>query len=111
MGAEYDKKAVDAFELNLKRKEEEQVNDKELTECLLFLSRYYKKIGNVERAIELARRLSDLQGVEKDEANKLLQELNLMPWKIRVIWVVVYAYAIWINFIAPKLINMGERLW
>jgi len=26
----------------------------------------------------LARRLSDLQGVEKDEANKLLQELNLL---------------------------------
>ena len=55
------------------------MNDKELTECLLFLSRYYKRRGNVERAIELARRLSDLQGVEKDEANRLLQELNLMP--------------------------------
>jgi hypothetical protein len=35
-------------------------------ECLLFLSRYYKKIGEIEKAIELARRLSDLQGIEKD---------------------------------------------
>ena len=54
------------------------MHDKELGECLLYLSRYYKKMGDIERAIELARRLSDLQGVEKDEANKLLQELNLL---------------------------------
>ena len=36
------------------------------------------KKWDIERAIELARRLSDLQGVEKDEANKLLQKLNLL---------------------------------
>ena len=34
---------------------------------MLYLSRYYKKMGEIEKAIELARRLSDLQGVEKDE--------------------------------------------
>ncbi len=55
-----------AFELNLRKKEEDMLNDKELGECLLYLSRYYKKIGEIEKAIELARRLSDLQGVEKD---------------------------------------------
>lgn len=63
MGPEYEQKAVNAFELNLKRKEEENANDKELGECLLYLSRYYKKCGEIERAIELARRLSDLQGI------------------------------------------------
>lgn len=40
------------------------------------MANYYKKVGDKDRAIELARRLSDLQGIEKDEANKLLQELN-----------------------------------
>jgi lipopolysaccharide biosynthesis regulator YciM len=78
MGPAYEQKAVHAFELNLRRKEEEMVNDKELGECLLYLSRYYKKVGEIDKAIDLARRLSDLQGVEKDEANKLLQELNLV---------------------------------
>ena len=63
MGCEYEQKAVSAFEANLRRKEEEQVNDKELTECLLLLSRYYKKVGYIDKAIELARRLSDLQGI------------------------------------------------
>jgi lipopolysaccharide biosynthesis regulator YciM len=78
MGPSYEQKAVHAFELNLRRKEEEMINDKELGECLLYLSRYYKKVGEIDKAIDLARRLSDLQGVEKDEANKLLQELNLL---------------------------------
>lgn len=78
MGVDYELKAVHAFESNLRRKEEEQVNDKEMGECLLYLARYYKKMGKIEKAVELARRLSDLQGVEKDEANKLLQELNLL---------------------------------
>jgi len=45
MGPAYEQKAVHAFELNLKRKEEEMLNDKELGECLFYLSRYYKKIG------------------------------------------------------------------
>ena len=76
MGPEFELKAVDAFEQNLKRKDDEQIVDKEVGECLLFLATYYKKVGDRERAIELARRLSDLQGIEKDEANKLLQELS-----------------------------------
>lgn len=54
---------MNAFEINLKRKEEEQINDKETGECLLYLSRYYKKIGQIDKAIELSRRLLDLQGI------------------------------------------------
>lgn len=76
MGPEFELKAVHAFESNLKRKDEEQIVDKEVGECLLYLANYFKKVGEKDRAIELARRLSDLQGIEKDEANKLLQELN-----------------------------------
>ncbi len=66
MGVGYEQKAINSFELNLRRKEEENLNDKELGECLLYLSRHYKKVGEIEKAIDLARRLSDLQGVQKD---------------------------------------------
>ena len=51
------------LEINLRRKEEEQINDNERGECLLYLSRYYKKIGEIERAIDLSRKLMDLQGI------------------------------------------------
>lgn len=82
MGPEFELKAVDAFEKNLRRKLEQQINDKETAECLIYLSRYYKKIGNTEKAVEYSRRLFDLQGIEKDEANKLLHELNMQSWLI-----------------------------
>lgn len=56
---------MDAFEKNLRRKEQQQINDKETGECLAYLSRHYKKQGNMEKAMEYSRRLVDLQGVEK----------------------------------------------
>jgi anaphase-promoting complex subunit 8 len=63
MGPEFEQKTVDAFEKSLRKKEQQQVNDREMAECLAYLSRYYKKIGNVEKSIEYSRRLVDLQGI------------------------------------------------
>lgn len=76
MGPEFEDKAVETFELNLKRKDEEHTVDKELGECLLFLSKHYKKEGNTDKAQVYARRLFDFQGPERDEANIILQELS-----------------------------------
>ena len=39
----FESKAVNCFEENLKRKDEEQLVDKEVCECLLFLAKYHKK--------------------------------------------------------------------
>ena len=63
VGPECELKAVEAFEQDLRRTVAGQIVDKEVGECLLFLATYYKKVGDRERAIELARRLSDLQGI------------------------------------------------
>lgn len=64
MGPEFEDKAVETFELNLKRKDEEHTVDKELGE------------GNTDKAQVYARRLFDFQGPERDEANIILQELS-----------------------------------
>ena len=69
-------KAVSCFEENLRRKDEEQILDKELGECLLYLSKYYKIKGNTEKALIYARRLYDFNGPERDEANSILYEIN-----------------------------------
>mgnify|MGYP000906112779 FL=1 len=50
--------------------------DKELGECLLYLSKHYKKEGNFERARVYARRLYDFQGPERDEANQILHDMT-----------------------------------
>jgi anaphase-promoting complex subunit 8 len=68
MGPEFEQKAVDAFEKSLKKKEMQQINDKETAECLEYLSRFEKKIRNIEKSREYSRRLADLQGIEKDLA-------------------------------------------
>jgi anaphase-promoting complex subunit 8 len=69
-------KAVSCFEENLRRKDEEQILDKELGECLLYLSKYYKMKGNTEKSLIYARRLFDFNGPERDEANSILYEIN-----------------------------------
>lgn len=37
----FENKAVSCFEENLRRKDEEQIVDKELGECLLYLAKYH----------------------------------------------------------------------
>ncbi len=69
-------KAVNCFEENLRRKDEEGMIDKELGECLLYLAKYYKNNGNIEKALIYARRLYDFNGPERDEANSILFEIN-----------------------------------
>ena len=69
-------KAVSCFEENLKRKDEEQIIDKELGETLLYLAKFYKRNKNYEKAIHYARRLYDFSGPERDEANSLIYEIN-----------------------------------
>lgn len=69
-------KAVSCFEESLRRKDEEQIIDKELGETLLYLAKYYKKSKNFEKAIHYARRLYDFSGPERDEANSLIYEIN-----------------------------------
>ena len=62
----------------MKRKDEEQIIDKELGETLLYLAKYYKKAKNFEKAIHYARRLYDFSGPERDEANSLIYEINTL---------------------------------
>ena len=69
-------KAISCFEENLRRKDEEQIVDKELGETLLYLAKYYKRMKNYEKATFYARRLYDFSGPERDEANTLIFEIN-----------------------------------
>eukprot|EP01017_Pseudomicrothorax_dubius_P025352 TRINITY_DN2732_c0_g1_i2.p1 TRINITY_DN2732_c0_g1~~TRINITY_DN2732_c0_g1_i2.p1 ORF type:complete len:160 (-),score=45.31 TRINITY_DN2732_c0_g1_i2:43-522(-) len=72
-----EEKATKCMEENLRRKDEEHIVDKELGECLLYLARYHKKAGNLEKALAYARRLYDFNGTEREEANTLIYEINL----------------------------------
>lgn len=46
----FEEKAVKCFEETLKRKDDEQIIDKELAESLLYLARYHKKSTNFDKA-------------------------------------------------------------
>lgn len=70
------KKASECFEKNYIRKDEEQINDKEWAESILNVSLYHFSHQNYEQASELARRLIDFGGPERDQANSLLIEIN-----------------------------------
>ncbi|CAD8108126.1 unnamed protein product [Paramecium sonneborni] len=71
-----EEKALFAFEESLKRKDEEQAVDKEVSEALLYLARAFLKKGDKERAMQMAKRLFDFNGPERDEANLIMNQLN-----------------------------------
>lgn len=74
----FQEKAVKCFEENLMRKDEERQVDKDLGQILIYLANYYKSVGNINKALEYAGRLYDFQGIEREEAQNLLFELNTM---------------------------------
>jgi hypothetical protein len=49
-----------------------------LGQILIYLANYYKSVGNINKALEYAGRLYDFQGIEREEAQNLLFELNTM---------------------------------
>lgn len=61
----FEERAIQCFEENLKRKDDEMVIDKELGECLMILANHYKKKANIDRALYFARRLQDMNGPER----------------------------------------------
>ena len=67
---------MSCFEENLRRKDDEGVVDQEVCECLLYLAKFYKNNGNIEKALIYARRLYDFNGPERDEGNALVFEIN-----------------------------------
>lgn len=68
MGEDYEPKAIEIFELNLLRKEEENIIDKEVKECLLYLIKYYTKIKNHEKVSVYTERLSQFEGPQRDQS-------------------------------------------
>ena len=72
-----EQKAVACFKEDIKRKDAERIEDKELREGLLFLAKYYSKISGGEAlAMEYAQRLFDHNTHEREEANKIILMLN-----------------------------------
>lgn len=61
----FEERAIQCFEENLKRKDEEETVDKELGECLIMLANHHKKKLNIEKALYYARRLLDINGAER----------------------------------------------
>jgi len=45
-------------------------------EALLFLAKWHKERGDLTKALEYAKPLQDYSGHERDEANKLIGEIN-----------------------------------
>lgn len=70
------KKAVLCFEENLKKKENLKIVDKEYGETLLYLTNFYKQHGDLEKSMVFATKLLDFTGVEKQEAQNIIHELN-----------------------------------
>lgn len=61
----FEEKAIECFEENLRRKDEDVVVDKEVGECLLYLAIAYKKRQNFEKTLNYAKRLYDINGPER----------------------------------------------
>ena len=71
------KKAVQCFEENLAKKEENAGIDKETSETLLYLAYYYKNNGDLEKAMQYSSRLLDYSGFEQQEAQMIIQSINM----------------------------------
>ena len=69
-------KAASLFQKNYERKQEDQIFDKEWAESILYVSIYYFQLQDYETSSELARKLIDFNGPERDQANSLLIEIN-----------------------------------
>ena len=69
-------KAVSCFEVNLNRKREGGVQDKETGETLLYLAYYYKNQGETDKALDLANQLMSFTGIEREEGQNLIHLLN-----------------------------------
>jgi anaphase-promoting complex subunit 8 len=69
-------KAAICFEENLARKDQENIESSETIEAYLFLAKYYKDKGDFNKALDCARPLQDYSGTEREEANKLIREIN-----------------------------------
>jgi anaphase-promoting complex subunit 8 len=74
----YQDKAVQCFEDNLKKKEEKKIFDKEMGETLLYLAIHYKNIHDYDTAMSYASRLLNFNGIEKQEAQNLILEINAL---------------------------------
>ncbi len=72
----FEQKAVQSFERNLIKKDEKHQVDKEFGETLLYLAMHYKNIGDNDQAIQYANRLMNFNGIEKEEAQHLIFEIN-----------------------------------
>lgn len=72
----FKKKAAKCFEENLKKKDNLRMVDREMAETLLYLTNYFKAEGDFDKAMAYATRLLDFSGVEKQEAQNIIYELN-----------------------------------
>jgi len=70
------KKAAICFEENLTRRDNEGVESSETIEAYLFLARYYLETGDLNKAMENAKPLEDYSGTEREEANRIIMEIN-----------------------------------
>ena len=73
---DFKEKAVQCFEDNLKKKEEKKIYDKEMGETLLYLAVHYKNVLDFDKAMSYASRLLNFNGIEKQEAQNLILEIN-----------------------------------
>jgi len=70
------KKASICFEENLQRRDNEGVESSETIEAYLFLSKYNLETGDLKKAMEFAKLLEDYSGTEREEANRIIMEIN-----------------------------------
>jgi len=69
-------KARICFQENLARRDKEEVQTSETVEALLFLAKYFNQKGDDQQALEYAKRLEEFNGIEREEANRLIREIN-----------------------------------
>ena len=67
-------KAAICFELNLKRKGNEESS--ETSEALLYLAKYYKLQGKYNEAMQHAKYLHEYFGPDREEAGALIREIS-----------------------------------
>jgi len=70
------KKAAICYEENLTRRDNEGVESSETIEAYLYLARYNMEIGELKKAEEYAKPLEDYSGTEREEANRIIREIN-----------------------------------
>lgn len=73
----FKQKAIWCFEENLIKKDALKLIDKETAETLLILTNHYKELGDLDKAMNFASWLLDFTGIEKQEAQNIIYEMNI----------------------------------